>query len=62
MHLCPHKHYRMKVHFRDLEQNRPSCPVCGAPMLVKEEKKMFRENNLNLNDIVEESSLIAYLV
>lgn len=59
---CPHKHYHMKVQFRDLQDHRPSCPVCGAPMLVKEELKEITVGVATVEQVVEESNLKEYLV
>lgn len=59
---CPHKHYHMKVQFRDLMQHRPSCPACGAAMLVKEELKEVSNGHYTVDQVVEESNIRAYLV
>jgi hypothetical protein len=52
----------MKVQFRDLIQSRPSCPVCGSAMLVKEELKEVNEGQNTIEQVVEESNIVAYLV
>lgn len=59
---CPHKHYHMKVQFRDLKDNRPSCPVCGSPMLVKEELKEVSTGSYTIDQVVESSDIKTYLV
>lgn len=59
---CPHKHYHMKVQFRDLQQSRPSCPVCGSAMLVKEELKEVSNGHCTVEQVVEESNIRAYLI
>lgn len=59
---CPHKHYHMKVQFRDLQAARPSCPLCGEAMLVKEELKEVTEGNYSIDQIIKDSDIKAYLV
>lgn len=59
---CPHKHYHMKVQFRDLEHHRPSCPQCGSAMLVKEELKQVSEGIYTIEQIIQTSDIKAYLV
>ena len=59
---CPHKHYHMKVQFRDLQDHRPSCPKCGSPMLVKEELKEVASGSYTIEQVIEESNIKTYLV
>lgn len=57
---CHNGDYHMKVPYKYLRTMRPSCPVCGAPMLLKEEKRLYHKG-MSLPEVLKKTEITELL-